>query len=389
MHKPCLLTENVVADAGSIDLLISSNATVNVANIGTEFVTIGNITNGNIAYASITTSLSLLGRSILPRDPVVSVGATHDIWYSQNGYAFEVVNTTLFLDNILGVAGNKYFWIAIGKQVGGPPPVGPTMALSQDGVNWVAHPSPPAGVPGAIAYGKNLNKWVVGTSAGLFYSTDGINWTAGAGGPNVSVFANNFTTITALPNGKWLAGGDNGANMNIVHSDDGITWTLCTGTQMTDSCLSIAAGPGLIVAVGQSALAGDPKMVVSTDANGANWVVPTTPPTHTGGISVAVNKTGTVWVTCGVSAGGNPFWYSTDGQTWVASAFDSITNAVIGYDGTKFIVSGTPKVVVPASTLNTAVTFDGLSYVLNPVQVMTTTSLAIAANQERTYLAVN
>lgn len=63
MNAQTVLTENVVADAGSIDLLISSNATVNVANIGTEFVTIGNITNGNIAYASITTSLSLLGRS--------------------------------------------------------------------------------------------------------------------------------------------------------------------------------------------------------------------------------------------------------------------------------------------------------------------------------------
>ena len=376
-----VVVDDFVSNTVDVTNLTADNAALTTATINNAL-----ITNGSIAYADVL-HLTLNDRAVFPRDPLIAVGSAHDIVNSPNGFAFTTVNTALFTGQIGGVAGNQYFWIAVGKQVGG---IGVEMAISSDGITWTAHPSPPSVLPpdtvgdyNTIAYSAITNQWVVGTTKHIFRSSDGLTWVL-SGGDNL---ANGVNTL-AYANGKWLAGGDNGVdNQNIMYSvNGGLDWTLCAGEKLGTQCFSITGTSSLAVAVGDGSAGNDHVMLVSTD--GINWSVPAAPPTnYNWGISVAVNKDGTKWLASGKLAapGTTPFWYSSDGLNWQNAALSTILDAVIGYDGSKFVVIGVANMV---GNSNAAVTYDGFSYVLNPSKLMTVFCNAIAANQERTYLAV-
>ena len=72
-------------------------------------------------------------------------------------------------------------------------------------------------------------RYVIGTSNGIYYSADTVNWKSAAWS-NPSYYLTSCNCIT-YGNGYYVAGGlGNNNNVNIFYSTDGITWTKTTWT---------------------------------------------------------------------------------------------------------------------------------------------------------------
>jgi len=336
--------------ASVLSCSILSTQSLSSVNVTAASVVGGEVMGQSITGDTVSTpSLVLNKRNIEVVSPLMTVSSGGDILSSPPaGNFFTTVNNTLFkIAN--DVAGNQFIWIAVGQKnsLG----VGATMAISGDGVNWTAHPSPPPGdTITAIAFANNL--WVCSVAThGMFYSHDGITWTVGSG--TQLSFAKSIVYAQNL----WVAVGSN-VGSKQVYSTDGINWVAGTGSTFDFSGFSVAATDNLFVAVGYS---NGSNLLVSED--GKSWTVPTTGPTFTFGYSVAVNPDQGLWVVVGE---GQNMYTSSDGLVWTQITYNDIRATSLAWSGGKFIAIGNPKI---GGTANQATSVNGVLWTTNPLPV--------------------
>lgn len=151
---------------------------------------------------------------------------------------------------------------------------------------------------------------------GLYYSTDGINWTR-------SNLTGYIYTDAVYLNGMWFVGAtdpDVTNSWSARYSKDGKTWSKCSFHNLsTYSEPPTTWGPGKIYyADGLWVAAGDYKhMFYSTD--GINWYEGTIPSGGSGNVNSFVRQVhyaNGVWVAVRYYAG---LLYSLDGKNWSAS----------------------------------------------------------------------
>ena len=237
-------------------------------------------------------------------------------------------------------------WVAFGIGVDGVKPTGKNIYWSDDGINWTfAEGAPPdfSGVNyggGGVAFGNG--RWVAvggtlrgGKSKNIYYSADGINWTAAAGEP----FGTGDGGGVAYNGTRWVAVGigSDASGKNIWYSDDGILWKASAGEpfgniyrmESSSRGSGVAYGNGKWVAVGKGIDASgdsDGKNIYWSE-DGIHWNVAPGEPFGTGvragtdildcGFSVAYD--GKRWIAVGRGRGaaeGKNIYYSDDGIHW-------------------------------------------------------------------------
>ena len=207
---------------------------------------------------------------------------------------------------------------------------------STDGKNWYQS-NVTTGVFKKVVYDDGM--WLAGCTSGLYYSTNGMTW-------NISNMPNGTCDVISKGGNIWVAGG---YNIGVYYSTDGQTWTLCldedarcirydcgrfmcgstsaihysfdgitwTKSSISNeaSCSDIAYGNGAWISVWASG-------IYRSIDNGVTWVE--VGPTINGilcGANRIVYGDG-LWI-----ASGNPYkspvLYSTDGITWTQN---NITN---------------------------------------------------------------
>lgn len=234
---------------------------------------------------------------------------------------------------------------------------------STDGVNWTQS----FNANFLIVYSLDCHKgvWVLATGEGVYYSLNGKEWLLGNSSPRRSYGA-------VYANGVWVASTN---NVGMYYSDDGMTWAqsnITTGyfyevTNANGVWVAGSNNTGLYYSndgktwtqsnvtsgsfgdIGQPLIVcADGMWVTKTKAvggvyystDGMNWSLSDMITTYGGRCVTCENG---VWVV-GITNGG--LYYSTDGMTWSASN----------------ITSGTPQEVVCANGTWVAATFDGLYY---------------------------
>jgi len=179
-------------------------------------------------------------------------------------------------------------------------------------------------------------------------------WTAGAGGfgPKAGCVHNGKMYVLA-GNASFLDG--TGANVNVYYSTDGITWTACAAKPWTIAGNSksfigggiLSLGSVLIIPEGATA---DSRVTCyySTD-NGATWSSFSNTNWQTGvagpNMQGAVAINGYCWALMPASANPAPFtwWYTNDGFTWTDSGLGTafLSNDLPSPEGRRAKYSGT------------------------------------------------
>ena len=316
---------------------------------------------------------------------VTSAAPTATIFYSADGNIWLPSPTTLFngVGGVCnGVAYNGSVWVAVGTNATTSPTT--TILYSYDGISWTAASGTTFGTTTG-AQGRDVawggNKFVaVGTSGGTapsttsVYSYDGINWTAtatngtGTGMWSTGGFSGSGWGV-AYNGFRWVAVGGDGnttaatTNKCIYYSEDGITWTIASGTPFlsvgtgNNSVARAVAWNGIIwVAVGTNSTSTTAGAVATQSiyysANGITWTATTTNvyggnlSANLGGWCVAWN--GVLWVTGGqivASGPGTTMFYSTNGNTWTACGGETFSTASglckgICWNGYKWFATG-------------------------------------------------
>ena len=197
---------------------------------------------------------------------------------------------------------------------------------SLDSVSW-AYLSATSAVMGG-AYGNG--KYVVVGSGLIFYSTDGLTWSAALGQSAL------FTSV-AYGGGVFAAVGSSGA---IATSTDGVSWATVSYSSTTNFN-SVTWDGGKFVAVGSVGS----TWVAATSLTGASWVQP---PSATGsGIlqGVASGPSGLVAV-------GNAglVLTSTDAAAWQTRTSGSAANLFgVAYGNGQFVAAGSSGTVLTSS----------------------------------------
>lgn len=132
-----------------------------------------------------------------------------------------------------------------------------TVIYSEDGITWTQATLPYNYIVRYTAYGNNI--FVITTNAGVFISSDGINWT--------------YYAVSSSGGGIWgpIAYGNNKFSMLVfngnksAYSEDGITWTLSGDLPYSANWEDIGYGNGKFVTVSYNSN----YAVVSRDA--INW----------------------------------------------------------------------------------------------------------------------
>ena len=132
----------------------------------------------------------------------------------------------------------------------------------------------------------------------LCYSTDGINWTRGSIAGQAST-ANSHSQCLYYVDGLWFSGGS--SSRTLYSTDNGMSWSLCTGMGVSTQCVHYADG---LWVIGDYA-----GLYYSTD--GISW----TKSNITSGTIHCVYYANGTWV----AAGANGLYYSSDGKTWTLS----------------------------------------------------------------------
>jgi hypothetical protein len=293
----------------------------------------------------------------------------YDMKYITPNSSFDSTRVTF---TIYGIATNNRMWLMTGGGLGGYSP----FAYSFDGVNWSYTPYDVVGFTGgyAIDYGNGI--WVsggVGTVSCIGYSTNGFDWAIGSTIPPSSI---SRIWAVVYRNGIWMAGGfgTSYSVSTIYYSSDGINWTassqtilryirgiefngttwVAVGTNSVDSTPNIIysdnpAGPWTEASIGNifgknsSAIAvkwngkqflvvGEtPTTNIASSTDGINWTI-STPPQYKAGYSIA--WTGTLWMIGQYNPPNGPLITSPDGINWsfVASANASNVFAVTSAD---------------------------------------------------------
>jgi hypothetical protein len=132
---------------------------------------------------------------------------------------------------------------------------------------------------GKIASIANNSIIYVGVgSGGVFYSSDGLNWTQNVSGTMLLDNSNNTTTQIGkvIWNGSiWVAVG-NGTSYTIIYSSDGINWTgVSNSTTLFDiagGALDLAWNGSIWVVTG----ANSTGKLIATSSDGMTWTSVTT-----------------------------------------------------------------------------------------------------------------
>ena len=327
---------------------------VKTEGLSAQVAVLDDVTTTNL----VSTGIEFGGFAVSHQNQIVAGGSQGDIVFSADGFTYTTVSlpnnppsaNALFKGSVNGVATDGHKWIAVASQALG---AGPIMGISYNGIGWTAHPSPP--VPPnpvtltGVAYLNNL--WLCGGADGvMFYSLDGLTWTACAG-----VGVGSFVKGFAYGQGKWVVVGAPGmlSDVTQAYSLDGINWTPGLGAFLTGACNSVAANATLFVAYGLENM-GLNMMRVSTD--GITWTLAPNPPPTTFGYSIAVNPEGNFWVSSGEGA---RLYYSTDGLNWTNSGFTAVGSMYLAYDGVKFVGLGEG---IGGANKDSAISYDGVNW---------------------------
>ena len=259
-------------------------------------------------------------------DPNVKGGG--QVWIKQNGNAFNVIhannNITVLGGQLTGlwyiengvitqsnVTSDSFYAIyyANGLWVAGSYNNG--LYYSTDGKNWTQS-NVTSDSFNAIYYANGL--WVTG-GPGLYYSTDGKNWTQS------NVTSGMFKSVY-YANGLWVAG----SNSDLYYSTDGKNWILGLSHDASGWIFSVYYGDGLWVAGCNNGLYYSTNCKTWTQSN------------VTSGSINSVYYANGLWVTG--STGNNGLYYSTDGKNWTqsnqtSSSYDNSANKnIYFYNGT-------------------------------------------------------
>ena len=231
------------------------------------------------------------------------------------------------------------------------------------------------GTPGGIGtYSVNISQTVVagaftitGQNTAMAYSYDGITWNGGYGFYPATVSVNGICYGVAWGKDKFVAVGTNGNATTptiVYYSYDGINWT--AGSGITGA----AGGSGrsvayngtrwvMVGAIGATA----PAATAWYSADGINWTATTTNVfTNTNfAIGYGIAWNGLLWVAVGTNSSNtstsNTINYSTDGLTWtVASTSGSSFNGFggigfcVAWNGIRWVAGGTNG-LVPSQTI--------------------------------------
>ena len=138
--------------------------------------------------------------------------------YSYDGINWKGLGNSIIDVNAMGVAWNGTMWVAVGYYNNG-------IAYSYDGINWTGLGNSGLYYGNNVAWGGNM--WVaVGASNGatcLYYSPNGIDWTAGNGLGRNTIWAG-----VAWNGTQWVTvGAPNSSTFpSIAYSSDGMNWTM-------------------------------------------------------------------------------------------------------------------------------------------------------------------
>ena len=300
---------------------------------------------------------------------------------------------------VYAVAWGGSIWVAGGVGTN-------TFASSPDGITWTGRGNTIiSGNVASVAWNGAL--WVaVGNGTNVFASsTNGTAWTARG---STGVTSQGHALCWYAYGSFWVAGGTNG---QIATSPDGMTWTPRTSA-ITTTVFGVAAGPGLVVAVGTG------SFNVMTSPNGIAWTGRSQ--SAIGGISysIAYSPSFSLWCMVGAPGGLNAIATSRDGTTWTGYTGSTVFSGqgrTIIWNGNMFIATGTgtnylatsanggnwnvqpstltqtdmwglgsrqPLMVAGGSGGNTlSYSFDnGLTWIPNGISFMTTGCLVIAFN---------
>ena len=214
------------------------------------------------------------------------------------------------------------------------------IAYSYDGITWNGgygfYPATISviGICYGVAWGKD--KFVaVGTNGNattptiVYYSYDGINWTAGSG---ITGAAGGTGRAVAYNGTRWVMVGAIGATTPTAtawYSADGINWTATTTNVFTATTNAIGYGiawNGLLwVAVGTNGSNTSTTNTINYSTNGLTWTVASTSGSSFngfGGIGFCVAWNGIRWVAGGTNGivPSQTILYSTNGINWTGTS---------------------------------------------------------------------
>ena len=117
------------------------------------------------------------------------------------------------------------------------------MYYSNDGMTWTASSSSPTNTVADIHYTNNI--FVASTRGdGIYYSTNGMSWTKGTGSKS-----NGYYEDIVYADGKWVVGGGGNENLlsaytDMVYSTNGINWQVSPDawSEFWCDCLQYADG---------------------------------------------------------------------------------------------------------------------------------------------------
>ena len=189
----------------------------------------------------------------------------------------------------------------------------------------------PSGLNAVTTNGTSLV--AVGDSGGIFYSIDGINWTAGVVPAGLTA---NLYGVAYSYSGTWMAVGQGGT---LLSSTDGLNWSRVSVPAVAAQSLRAVGGYGSVwVAAGSGG-----TVIVSQD-NGVTWAAPTSLPAST-----------TTWNALNAAYGqfllvgsGGQILLSADSLTWAAKSSGTSTDL--------YAVWGSPSAYLAAGAAGVTLT---------------------------------
>ena len=270
-----------------------------------------------------------------------SISGSGGLWYSTFGSEWSQSNITTGSFTKCYTANN--IWVAVGNTIYYSENAGHTWTNAGVGDKYFND----------VKYANG--KWVALSNNGIYYSTDGKAWTKS----NAPSF---YTKECTYGNGIWVACGYSFDNIKtLYYSVDGISWSVCNGTDDNDILYKCIYADGIWIASGHSS-GFSAKFYHSTD--GINWTEHIvneldntinsictynnnnlisfglysleigTSWTHVEGPSsiYEVKYANGLWV----AAAYNGLWYSDDGINWTQSNITTYYLWYITYSGSRW-----------------------------------------------------
>lgn len=187
------------------------------------------------------------------------------------------------------------------------------------GVTWTYNNSLPFNMVDMV---YNGNMYLCFGNAGsviIWYSYDGINWSACN---NSNTILSNGANTAIYNNGRWLCVGKGGGKGSVIYSTDGITWAYNTngGDKLLTQGFCISYSGSMYLVGGQL---GSHTIIYSTD--GINWFATTNASSIATSNVYSIEWNGTnQWVAIGnTTSNTGVVMYSSDGMNWTLSTSGS------------------------------------------------------------------